>query len=97
MFKAREILNEIEKFSPDIIKYAKESLDKKISDLDFERLDKKSFENSPNISIDFAVMEKTIKGTVLPLDVGWSDIGSWESVWESSFKNEDEVIILKGI
>ena len=89
LFKAREILNEIKKFSPEIIRCAKESLDKKISDLDFERLDKKSFENNPNISIDFAVMEKTNKGTVLPLDVGWSDIGSWESVWESSLKNEE--------
>ena len=45
LFKAREILNEIEKFNPEIIRYAKESLDKKVSDLDFERLDKKSFEN----------------------------------------------------
>ena len=62
---------------------------KKISDLDFERIDKQSFQCCPNISIDIAVMEKTNKGTVIPLDVGWSDVGSWESVWESSLKNNE--------
>ena len=95
LFKAKEILNELEKFSPEIIRCANESFNKRVSDLDFERLDKKSFESSPNISIDFAVMEKTDKGTVLPLDVGWSDIGSWESVWQSSLKN-DEGNYIKG-
>ena len=56
-------------------------------DLDFQRLDEKSFEFCPNISIDIAVMEKTNKGIVLPLDVQWSDIGSWKSVWENSKKD----------
>ena len=53
----------------------------------FQRLDKTSFEECNNVSIDVAVMEKTSRGIVVPLDAGWSDIGSWESVWENSNKN----------
>ena len=87
MFKAILILEELNKFSPEIIKTCKVSIEKSVHDLDFERLDKDSFKNCPDISIDFAVMEKTSKGIVLPLDAGWSDIGSWQAVWESSNKD----------
>ena len=89
MFKAKTIIKEIEKFSPDIIKYSKESLTQSRKDLDFVRLEKMSFEKCPNISIDCAVMEKTKKGTVLPLDANWNDIGSWQSVWEVSNKDKN--------
>lgn len=89
LFKAKEILSQIEEYNPEINKFATESFMKKVSDLDFERIDKHSFQCCPNISIDIAVMEKTNKGTVIPLDVGWSDVGSWESVWESSLKNNE--------
>ena len=89
MFKAKTIIKEIEKFSPEIIKYCKESLKQSRNDLDFIRLEKISFEKCPNISIDCAVMEKTKKGTVLPLDANWNDIGSWQSVWEVSNKDKN--------
>lgn len=89
MFKAKTIIKEIEKFSPDIIKYGKESLKQSRNDLDFIRLEKICFEKCPNISIDCAVMEKTKNGTVLPLDANWSDIGSWQSVWEVSNKDKN--------
>ena len=89
LFKAKTILEEVNNYAPDILKYCKESISKSKLDLDFQRLDKNSFFNCPDISIDFSVMEKTTKGTVLPLDVGWSDIGSWDSVWENSIKNND--------
>ena len=58
-------------------------------DLDFLRVDKNSFFNCPNISIDVAVMEKTNKGIVLPLQAGWSDIGSWNSIWQISKKDNN--------
>ena len=89
MFKAKTIIKEIDKFSPDIIKYCRESLKQSRNDLDFIRLDKMSFEKCPNISIDCAVMEKTKKGTVLPLNANWNDIGSWQSVWEVSNKDKN--------
>tara|TARA_A100001011_G_C14271001_1_gene826977 strand:- start:174 stop:1613 length:1440 start_codon:yes stop_codon:yes gene_type:complete len=87
LFKASEILKEIEKFYPEIITYCKKSLDKKLYDFDFQRLSKKTFIKCPNISIDIAVMEKTARGTVIPLDVGWNDIGSWDSLWGISEKD----------
>ena len=58
-------------------------------DLEFQRLDNIAFNSCPDISIDIAVMEKTKKGIVLPLDVGWSDIGSWEAVWETSQRDKE--------
>ncbi len=87
MFKAKVILEEIQKSTPEIYKYCAEALKETKKDLDFQRLQKDKFEKCPNISIDVAVMEKTKKGIVIPLDAGWSDIGSWESVWESSDKD----------
>ena len=89
MFKAQEIIKEIDKFSPEILLSCKKTINKSIIDLDFQRLDKVSFEKCKNISIDIAVMEKTSRGIVIPLDVGWSDIGSWEVVWETSRKDKD--------
>ena len=87
MFKAREIIKEINKFSPGILTSCKKTIDKSKFDLFFQRLDKVSFEKCESISIDVAVMEKTSRGIVLPLDAGWSDIGSGESVWEASNKD----------
>ena len=87
MFKAKAILNEIKRFSPETFSSCKDSIDKSEVDLEFQRLNKQSFSKCPNISIDIAVMEKTTKGIVLPLDVGWSDIGSWQAVWEISNKD----------
>ncbi len=90
MFKASIIIEEIKKYSPEIFFSCTETIKKSKRDLEFLRIDKNTFQNCPNISIDNAVMERTSKGTVLPLDAGWSDIGSWQAVWESSRKNEDE-------
>tara|TARA_Y100001933_G_C18962029_1_gene548570 strand:+ start:72 stop:1511 length:1440 start_codon:yes stop_codon:yes gene_type:complete len=89
IFKAKEVINGIQEFSPEILKYCKESINKSERDLEFQRLDRKSFMNCTNISIDIALMEKTNKGTVLPLTAGWSDIGNWEAVWKTSEKDKD--------
>ena len=87
MFKATTILNEVEKFYPNLIKNCRSSLDKKLFDLDFQRLDKKAFQECANVSIDVAVMEKTQNAYVFPFNAGWSDIGSWDSVWNISKKD----------
>ena len=89
MFKAKEIIKEINKFSPKILISCETAISKSKYDLVFQRLDKDSFEECDDISIDVAVMEKTSRGIVVPLDAGWSDIGSWESVWETSNKNHE--------
>jgi len=87
LFKASTILKEIDKFKPEISQHCKKSLEKSKQDLDFLRLNKSSFEKCENIAIDVAVMEKTNKGFVLPLNAGWSDIGCWKALWESSNKD----------
>jgi len=89
MFKSNEIIKEIDIFSPEILISCKNALHKSKVDLDFQRLDKASFKKCDNLSIDIAVMEKTKRGIVVPLDVGWSDVGSWEVVWETSNKDQD--------
>lgn len=92
--RASTIVGELEKFYPEIIFQCKESLEKKIIDLDFVRLEKKSFEKCPNISFDKAVMERTDRGFVFPLNAEWSDIGGWESFWENSDKDKDNNLVI---
>jgi len=89
LFKASSIVSELEKFSPEIINYCNIAIKNVVKDLDFFRLEAESFKQCPKISLDIAVMEKTKLGTVLPLNVGWSDIGSWKSLWDISKKNND--------
>ncbi len=89
MFKTSTILNEIKQYSPDVFKYCKQSINESNKDLDFQRVNFDFFSKCPDLSIDFAVMEKTSNGIVLPLDAGWSDIGSWQSVWETSQKDKN--------
>ena len=88
LFQANVILKELNRFEPEIIKYCKKSIIESKKDLDFIRINEESYKYCQDISIDFAVMEKTNLGTVIPLDVGWSDIGSWDSVWKNSNKDE---------
>ena len=89
MLKTSTLINEIKKYEPELLDLCNKSLVKSIQDLDFQRLDKKFFSNCKNISIDNALMEKTNLGLVLPLNVGWSDIGSWDSMWSISKKDSD--------
>lgn len=97
LFRASVILRELSKFNPEIVDFCKESLKKSKIDLDFIRLEKKSFEKCPDMSIDIGVMEKTNLGIVLPLDVGWSDIGSWKSVWEYEEKDIEGNLIIGNV
>ncbi len=97
LFKASVFLKELEKYSPQVLKSCKKALKENLLDMDFQRLDKESFEDCPNISIDCAVMEKTKLGVVLPLNVGWSDIGSWKSIWEVSKKDENGNVLIGNV
>ncbi|MDH5572503.1 MAG: mannose-1-phosphate guanylyltransferase/mannose-6-phosphate isomerase, partial [Gammaproteobacteria bacterium] len=88
MFKASEYINELEKFNNEMLSVSKESLSKAKVDMDFIRLDKTSFEKCPGDSIDYAVMEKTQKAVVVPVDIGWNDIGSWSALWDIGKSDE---------
>ena len=87
MFNASIYLSELNKFEPEILTSCKKSLSNEFKDLEFIRIDKKEFCKSPIQSIDYAVMEKTNKAKVVPLDAGWSDVGSWDALMDSKIKD----------
>ncbi len=80
-FRASRYLEELGRSRPDILEHARVALAKARRDVDFLRLDKEAFAACPSDSIDYAVMEKTASAKVLPIDVGWSDVGSWSALW----------------
>ncbi len=80
LFKAARILEELEKYAPDILDSCRASLAESARDLDFTRLAPESFTACPNTSIDYAVLEKTEAAALIPLDAGWNDIGSWAAL-----------------
>jgi len=93
MFKAKTLLDELNIYSPDIIKAAKSSVDNATKDLDFIRLEKKAFAASPNDSIDYSLMEKSNNVFVVPLDAGWDDIGSWSALFDIGIKDKNGNVI----
>ena len=87
--KSSIFLNQLEKFEPEILSTCKKALKAGYEDLDFFRINPDIFTNCPNKSIDVAVMEKTDLGSIVTLNAGWDDIGSWSSVWNNAFKNAE--------
>ncbi|HEY8129463.1 MAG TPA: mannose-1-phosphate guanylyltransferase/mannose-6-phosphate isomerase [Hyphomicrobium sp.] len=85
---AKKYLSELERYEPKILEAARGALAHAKEDLGFLRLDKNAFAASPNISIDYAVMEKTREAAILPIDVGWNDVGSWSSLWDIAPRDE---------
>ena len=89
LFKASRYLEELNKFRPDIYAACVDATEGMESDLDFLRIRKEAFTKCPSDSIDYAVMEQTEDAVLVPMDAGWSDIGSWSSLWDVSEKNND--------
>jgi mannose-1-phosphate guanylyltransferase/mannose-6-phosphate isomerase len=82
LFHAATMLGEIERFEPAIAQAAKAAVAGLTRDLDFLRLAAEPFARAPKKSIDYAVLERTRLAAVMPADLGWSDVGSWSSVWD---------------
>jgi mannose-1-phosphate guanylyltransferase / mannose-6-phosphate isomerase len=97
LFKAQNYLDELKQFEPQIFEICTRAFDKLSLDLnsDFVRVDEELFKQCISKSIDFAVMEKTTKAAIIPLDAGWSDIGAWSALWEVS-KQDNNGNILQG-
>jgi mannose-1-phosphate guanylyltransferase len=89
LFRASNYLEELKKFRPDILEQCQRSVMNIKTDLDFLRVDKDMFESCSAESVDYAVMEKTSHAVVVPMDAGWSDIGSWSSLWNISEKDSE--------
>ncbi len=89
IFKASVYLAELKQHRPDIYAACEQAMAEVDPDLDFIRVNKEAFLACPDDSIDYAVMEKTTKAVVVPLNAGWSDVGSWSSLWDVTAKDEN--------
>ena len=87
-FRADAMLEELKAFEPEMVEAARQALDRAERDLGFLVLDPEAFSRSPKKSIDYAVMERTKHAVVVPADIGWSDVGSWDAVWKLSNRDE---------
>ena len=87
VFRASRYLEELERYQPDIVKACRNALELAQKDFDFIRLDSAAYGASPDNAIDYAVMERTDRACVVAMEAGWSDIGSWASVWEVASKD----------
>ena len=89
VFRASRYLEELSRHRPDILAACRQAFAEAKRDADFLRLDRAAFEACPSDSIDYAVMEKTDAARVLPVDIGWSDVGSWAALWEVTQQDGD--------
>jgi mannose-1-phosphate guanylyltransferase/mannose-6-phosphate isomerase len=94
LFRASRYLEELGQYRPDILAAARAACahldrDGQLHDIEFLRLDREAFAASPSESIDYAVMENTDAAMVLPVDIGWNDVGSWSALWEVSEQDAD--------
>jgi mannose-1-phosphate guanylyltransferase/mannose-1-phosphate guanylyltransferase/mannose-6-phosphate isomerase len=89
LFPAALVLREMERLHPATLAACRRALDKAKQDLDFLRLDSAAFGEAENISIDYAVMEHTQHAAVVPVDMGWSDVGTWDALWQIAEKDAD--------
>jgi len=88
LFSASQVLSELRTYAPGVEKAARAALTKAANDLDFIRLDAEAFAASPDISVDYAIMEKTSNAAVVPSSFTWSDLGSWDAVWKLGARDE---------
>lgn len=94
LFAASAYLAELEMHAPEVLAGADAALNASTRDLDFLRLNPATFEQVPNLSIDYAVMEKTRHAAVVPADLGWTDVGAWSALWDIAAKDADGNVTL---
>lgn len=87
VFTAETLLEEMQLYAPEVLSAVRRAVESRATDLDFIRLQPEAFASAPDISIDYAVAERTTRAAVVSADLGWSDVGSWEALWEISPKD----------
>ncbi|WP_142850461.1 mannose-1-phosphate guanylyltransferase/mannose-6-phosphate isomerase [Telmatospirillum sp. J64-1] len=88
LFRADIFLAELKRHAPDVAEAARAALEGAAPDLDFLRLEGEAFSRCPSISIDHAVMERTAQAAVVPVEIGWTDVGAWSEIWAVGDKDE---------
>ena len=89
LLRASRYIEELTRFRPEMVQAVRAALAAAVRDGDFIRLDKAAFAACPSDSIDYAVMEHTDAAMVLPVSIGWNDVGSWSALWEVSEQDAD--------
>ena len=87
VFTAQTLLDEAARYAPAVLEAVRRAIATRRTDLDFTRLGREAFEACPNISLDYAIAERTDRAAVVPADLGWSDVGSWSALWELGAKD----------
>jgi mannose-1-phosphate guanylyltransferase/mannose-6-phosphate isomerase len=88
LFEAGAFLAEMERLEPELLAQCRAAIQTGKQDLDFFRLGVEAFAKARSISIDYAVMERTNKAALVPVQMGWSDIGSWDSLWSATARDQ---------
>jgi mannose-1-phosphate guanylyltransferase len=96
MLGVKSFLAEVEALAPDTLAAAKAAVAAARSDLDFIRLDEAGFAAAPNISVDYAIFEKSKHVALVPVTHSWSDLGAWDAVWKVSGKDEAGNVVING-
>jgi mannose-1-phosphate guanylyltransferase/mannose-6-phosphate isomerase len=94
LFRADQFLAELKAYAPVMHSACEKAYNNAYRDLDFIRVEEEAFTACPSDSIDYAVMEKTTKGAMVPLDAGWNDVGSWSAIWDISNKDADGNVVV---
>jgi mannose-1-phosphate guanylyltransferase/mannose-6-phosphate isomerase len=94
VFRADVLIEDLRRHAPGVLAAAIEALAQAKRDADFVRLDAKAFAAAPNISIDYALMEKTERAAIVPCALGWSDVGAWSALWEIRDQDEHHNVLL---
>ncbi len=89
LFSAKRYLEELERLAPDMLALCRKAVGEGVREPDFFRLENESFAAVPSLSIDYAVMERTAAAAVVPVDMGWSDVGSWSALWDLGKKDRE--------
>jgi mannose-1-phosphate guanylyltransferase/mannose-6-phosphate isomerase len=94
VFTARTLLAELARYAPDVLEAVTAAVQGRAQDLDFIRLAPAAFQACPNISLDYAVAERTQVAAVVPADLGWSDVGSWSALWELGTRDDTGNVVV---
>ena len=89
MFDSSVFINELRALAPEVLTASEAAVREAREDLDFVRLGEEQFGEAPNISVDYAVFEKTELASVVPSPIRWSDLGAWDAVWKESDSDEN--------
>ena len=93
LVRADVFLSELDRFAPEVAVTARDSVDAAEQDLSFTRLGERAFAQAPSISVDYAIMEQTNLASVVPVDMGWSDVGSWQGLWDALERDDDDNLL----